>query len=396
MATFQFLDSNGLYEYHTLIKQYIDTADQLSIKYITFVPAASGTPPTSANPTTISFWKVDPTSAGATPAYTVTLPDVSTLMTKITGSHQNEVAILDATGQVTYSSLLYTDIMRKSADTGATFTAGQALIFGTDTASGAPTVKGIDLAASNVTYDNTTSGLSASNTQSAIDEVSSNANAKAVYITETPGGSGDLYSKRYGIYQGSTGSSSSPVPAEKLGDIDIPKDMVVESGSVVQIFFDDSDDTLHEGSISGPDVTEAIMGEGVTPTAADAGAYIKLIISNSSSTALYIKATDLVDIYTGGTTADGTVSIDSNNEITFTLSQSVHDSLALADTSFQKGWTTTTPTSGNLVKFDANGKAIDTGVVAPASGSTINTDSFSPIPDATIDDIVDGTYTPTT
>jgi hypothetical protein len=395
MATFQFLDSNGLYEYHTLIKQYIDTADQLSIKYITFVPAASGTPPIAANPVTINFWKVDPTSSGATPAYTVTLPDASTLMLKVTGSHQNEVAILDANGQVTYSSLLYTDIVRKSADAGATFTAGQALIFGTDTASGAPTVKGIDLAASNVTYDNTTSELSATNTQSAIDEVSSNADAKAVYMTETPGGSGDLYSKRYGIYQGSAGSSSSPVPAEKLGDIDIPKDMVVESGSVVQIFFDDSDNTLHEGSISGPDVTEAIMGEGVTPTAADAGAYIKLIISNSSSTALYIKATDLIDIYTGGTTADGTIAVN-DYEITFTLSQSVHDSLALADTSFQKGWTTTTPTSGNLVKFDANGKAIDTGVVAPASGSTINTDSFSPIPDATIDDIVDGSYTPTT
>lgn len=125
--------------------------------------------------------------------------------------------------------------------------------------------------------------------------------SKTVYITETAGASGDAFSKRYGVYQGSEGSSSSPVVGEKLADIDIPKDMVVESGIVVEVFFDDSDDTLHEGSISGTDVTTEIKGT-TTPTAADAGLYIKLTIANASSSHLWIKATDFVDVYTSGST----------------------------------------------------------------------------------------------
>ena len=398
MAQWNFLDANGLNYYHGLIKTYVDDADALSIKYLTFTPSGN----TGTAPASISFWKVDPTASGAQPAYTVTLP-FDDYIEKITGSHTNEVAIITNDGQITYSGLLYSDIIRKSADSGATFTAGQALVFGTDTATNAPTVKGITLAdvatsgaAEDVSYDNSTSGLTATDVQGALDELAEASEggvaSKTVYITETAGGSGDAYSKRYGIYQGANGSTASPVPAEKLGDIDIPKDMVVESGSVVDIVFKASDNTLHEGSESGPDVTVAIKGQGVTPTAADAGKYIKLTIANATSDTLYIKATDLVDIYTGGTTSDGTITIDNSNEITFTLSQSVKDSIALADNAVQKGWTTTAPTNGNIVSFNSAGAAVDSGIAA----SSINTDTFAPIANATIDAIVGGTYTPTT
>ena len=398
MAQFNFLDANGLNYYHGLIKTYVDSADALSIKYLTFTPSGN----TGTKPASVSFWKVDPSESGAQPAYTVTLP-FDDYIEKITGSHTNEVAIIDSNGAITYSGLLYTNLVRLSADTGATFTAGQALVFGTDTATGAATVKGIDLAdvatsgeASDVSFTPGTTGLASTDVQGAIEELAEAAGggvaSKTVYITETAGGASDTYSKRYGIYQGATGSSASPVPAEKLGDIDIPKDMVVESGSVVNIVFKASDNTLHEGSESGPDVTEAIKGQGVTPTAADAGKYIKLTIANATSDTLYIKATDLVDIYTGGTTSDGTITIDSSNEITFTLSQSVKDSLALADNAVQKGWTTTAPTNGNIVAFNSAGAAVDSGIAA----SSINTDTFAPIANATIDAIVGGTYTPTT
>lgn len=397
MAQWNFLDANGLNHYHGLIKQYVDDADALSIKYITFEPESA----TGEAVTQIKFWKVAPTQSG-TPAYTVSLP-FSDFIHKVTGTHTNEVAILTSTGEVTYSGLSYTDIIRKSADTGATFTAGQALVFGTDTATGALTVKGITLAdvattgaAANVSFVPGTTGLASTNVQGAIEELAQATGggvaSKTVYITETAGGSSDPYSKRYGIYQGANGSTASPVPAEKLGDIDIPKDMVVESGSVVDIVFKASDNTLHEGSESGPDVTVAIKGQGVTPTAADAGKYIKLTIANAASDTLYIKATDLVDIYTGGTTSDGTITIDNSNEITFTLSQSVKDSLALADNAVQKGWTTTAPTNGNIVSFNSAGAAVDSGIAA----SSINTDTFAPIANATIDAIVGGTYTPTT
>ena len=177
-------------------------------------------------------------------------------------------------------------------------------------------------AAEDVSYSGTIGAAVVTNVDDALDALiaasGSGVAGKTVYITETAGTSGDAFSKRYGIYQGANGSSSSPVAGEKLADIDIPKDMVVESGSVVEIFFDSSDNTLHEGSISGTDVTADIKGTG-TATSADAGKYIKLIIANATSDKVYIKVTDLVDAYTGGTTTEATVAIDGSNVITVTI-----------------------------------------------------------------------------
>lgn len=394
MAQWNFLDANGLNYYHGLIKTYVDSADALSIKYLTFTPTGSE----STGPASISFWKVDPTATGATPAYTVSLP-FDDYIEKITGTHTNEVAIITADGQITYSGLLYTNLVRLSGDTGATFTAGQALVFGTDTATGAATVKGIDLAAvatsgaaADVSYSNTIGSTAVTNVDDALDALVSATEggvaSKTVYIAN---GSSQEYAAVYNIYQGSEGSSATPDPTELIGTINIPKDMMVESGSVVDIVFKASDNTLHEGSESGPDVTEAIKGSGVIPTAADAGKYIKLVLANSGDTALYIKATDLVDIYTGGTTADIVVSI-SNNVVTATLTQAVQDKLDLASNAVQKGWTTTLPTSGNIASFGSNGVLTDGGIAV----SSINTDTFAPIANATIDAIVGGSYTPTT
>jgi len=379
-----YLDEAGLSQYDTLIKQYVDSADALSIKYLTFEPSSSA----GVNPTTIKFWKVDPTGAGAIAAYTVTLPDVTTLMTKVSGAISGDIAKLDANGQVVdsgisysdlitklasgtanmiatvnadgsfaRSSVLISDIIKKSSDTGATFTEGQWLVFD---ASG--NVKGLTKSATNVPFDDTTAHTGSNTVQGAIESIAQATGggvaAKTVYITETSGGSGDLYSKRYGIYQGGEGSVSSPDPSEKLVDIDIPKDMVVESGSVVDIVFKASDSTLHEGSESGPDVTAAIKG-GATATSADAGKYLKLIIANATSTAIYIKVTDLVDLYTGGTTTSGSISISGSNVITFDLSASVQTSLGKADTALQP---VQSATENNIVTFNSTGGIKDSGV----------------------------------
>lgn len=380
-----YLDKAGLSQYDALIKQYIDDADALSIKYITFEPSTSA----GVNPTTIRFWKVDPSESGAVAAYTVTLPDATTLMTKVTGGTTGDLVKLDANGQVidsgisaddvltnlgngtanaiviasangdiSRSAVVISDIIKKSTDTGATFTSGQWAVFDSS-----GNVKGLDASAANVSFDDTTAQTGASTVQGAIESIAQATGggvaAKTVYITETAGGSSDLYSKRYGVYQGGEGSVQSPDPTELLANIDIPKDMVVEEGSVVNIVFDDTDDSLHEGSISGPDVTEAIKGPGGTATSSDAGKYIKLVIANAQSTALYIKATDLVDIYTGGTSADGTISISASNEITFTLSSAHLTSLGKADTALQP---VTTATADNIVTFDATGHIQDSGV----------------------------------
>ena len=394
MATekFFYLDKAGLAQYDALIKQYVDDGDAPAIKYITY--------DTATTPTTLSFWKVDPTESGATAAYTVTFPDASTLMTVVSGATAGHIATLNSNGQVVDSGLAEDDVIRKSGDASASFTAGQVAIFGTDTASGAPTVKGLTLNATNVPFDDTTAQTGSNTVQGAIESIAQATGggvaAKTVYITETSGSSSDPYSKRYGIYQGGTGSASSPVPAEKLVDIDIPKDMVVESGSVVEIFFDSSDNTLHEGSISGPDVTEAIKGQGVTPTAADAGKYIKLIIANASSTAIYIKVTDLVDLYTGGSSTYIDVTIDSSNVITATLNATAIALLTKADTAVQPDViapafsTTDTYALGDYVMY--NGSLYECTIAVTVAGawdannwtlSKVMT-SFQPIPSAYI------------
>lgn len=78
-----------------------------------------------------------------------------------------------------------------------------------------------------------------------------------------------------------------------IGNIDIPKDKVVESGSVVDITY--SDGHLYDGAT---DVTEIICPSG-TPTEDMAGKYIKLVFANQSTPA-YIASKDLVDVYTEG------------------------------------------------------------------------------------------------
>lgn len=94
------------------------------------------------------------------------------------------------------------------------------------------------------------------------------------------------YSATYQLFLGDTA---------KGDKINIPKDMVIESGSVVDITFDNGH--LYDGAT---DVTEIIKGTGGTATAADAGKYIKLVVANADEDLIYIKATDLVDVYTAG------------------------------------------------------------------------------------------------
>lgn len=91
----------------------------------------------------------------------------------------------------------------------------------------------------------------------------------------------------YTFYQG--GQAISPA-------IDIPKDMVVESGSIVQGTWNDGEFTPGSGT----------------------GKALALVIANGGGT-VYIDVNDLVDAYTGGTTSTITVAISGTNQITATL-----------------------------------------------------------------------------
>ena len=93
----------------------------------------------------------------------------------------------------------------------------------------------------------------------------------------------------------------------EIGKINIPKDMVVQSGSVVKGTF------AQDGSF-----TESASGKDTA---------LKLVIANSTDV-VYINVKDLASIYTGGTTADITVTVSDTGVITATLSQTVKDQLA--------------------------------------------------------------------
>ena len=253
--------------------------------------------------TTLKFYREEEPVGSATPAYSISLPqqDLSNYLQKITGATGGYVAQTVSVGTISESSVAIADIVVDS-DLADVATSGDA---------------------EDVAYDNTTSGLTATDVQAAIDELAGGGGgstaSKTVYITETAGTSSDAYAKRYGFYQGSEGSPSSPVPAEKLIDLDIPKDMFADEGVVVDVVFVAADDSLHEGSASGPDVTAEIKGT-ATATSADAGKYIKITLANTSSTHLWIKATDLVDVYTVQPNATQIqLAIDANNVISATV-----------------------------------------------------------------------------
>ena len=141
-----------------------------------------------------------------------------------------------------------------------------------------------------------------------------------VTVTESSGSSSDPYSKRYNVVQAATGLNA---------NIDIPKDMVVSEGTVVDITYNSTDGKLYDGST---DVTEKIVGPSGTATAADAGKYIRLTIANATSDKIYIAAKDLVDIYTAQPNATQVqLAIDSNNVISATIVAGSIGTTELAD-----------------------------------------------------------------
>ena len=153
------------------------------------------------------------------------------------------------------------------------------------------------------------------------------------------------YSAQYKLmkYTGGTGTPT------QVGDtINIPKDMVVESGTVVDITFDSSTNKLYDGLV---DVTELIVGPTGTATAADAGKYIKLVIANATSDKIYISAKDIVSSYTAG----NGITISSN-----AISVKYGNGLSL--------------NSGNLVVDAGSGTSVDSGGVNVNTGDGLEVD----------------------
>lgn len=318
MATKNYLDLTGLQKYDELIKEYIGTEDVKSIKSLTRVG------------NTVNFFKT--VDASGTAAYTVDIPDVSGFMSKIEKASGSRVVVSTEPGEVVESSLNISDVATKSyADTAAQKAAdgkdvaiaaakkagddAQADVDALETLVGtlpqdatATTVVGYaeevadavadDLTAldnslasvaktgtaADVSYDNTTSGLTADDVQEAIDELAEasagGVASKTIYLADESAGQ-SAYAKVYGIYQGA--DSSDMTKNVSVGKINIPLDKVVKSATLVT-----EDDKGNEGY------------------------FLKLEFQNDAGV-VYVDLTVLADVYSGVTGSEVAVTVDGYN-----------------------------------------------------------------------------------
>lgn len=171
-------------------------------------------------------------------------------------------------------------------------------------------------AASDITVADSGSHFDGSTVEAVLAEIAGDIDGRTVYMTDNTSTSDTDFATIYKIYQGS-GNAAAPVAGELIGTINIPKDQFVESAGLVNITFNSN--KLYDGST---DVTTLIKGA-ETPVAADAGKYIKLIFVVTTGTAakntIYISVKDLVDVYTGGSNDEITVSVSNSNVITATI-----------------------------------------------------------------------------
>lgn len=332
MATKQFIDLSNLQEYDRLLKNYVAAEDAKSIKSVVI------------ENNNLKFYAVENPTAQDVPKYNITLPqpDLSNFVEKVIESSDGRALIFNEAdgGGSKFEHVDGTLSYLGTNNGGENGLTGQLY-----------TVKKIDNKYIGTRLNMTLNGFYYTNGANsaaftADDEIATKGDIssissedKTVYVTETAGGSGDNFAKKYSFYQGDHGTAQDPDPSEKVVDVFVPKDMVISEGTVVDITF--HDDKLWDGNV---DVTEIIKGS-IPPTEADSGKYIRLTVANSSNDKIYIKATDFVDDYTGGTTSEIAISIDGNNEITGTLvsegiakgklNSSVQSSLDLADTALQ-------------------------------------------------------------
>lgn len=254
MATkVQYLDLTGLTKYDELIKQYIGEGDAKSYKVVRL----SGQK--------LQFFKSENPGAEAVPDTEITLTqqDVSNFIQKVTGATAGNFASLNADGTIADSGSKPSDFAQDSK------------------------VDDLD----DLTTTAKTSVVAAINE---VKEAADDAATDSV-VTIEQGTASSGAAKTYIVKQGDA----------QIGTIDIPKDMVVSSG------------TVEKKETSGE------WGE--------AGTYIVLTIANATNDTLYIPATSLVDIYTAQQSAAQVQLTITNNVISATIVDGSVDAAALAD-----------------------------------------------------------------
>lgn len=312
-----------------VIKSYIDVNDAKSLKTATI------------EGNVLKIYNVSEPVGDTEPVYELTLPqtDVSNLLAKLTGATENNVVTVGANGTVKDSGIKSTDLALKSevtavsdiananktaiealnnADTGLLKTAKdyadekiQELVDGqvktnTDaiaTLNGADTEDGSVAKAVKDSADaiNAKIGTLAdldttakTDLVNAINEVRSavEVGGTGSQVTIDTSTTTDGYLKTYTFKQGNT----------EIGKVDIPKDLVIQSGEIV-----------------------------VDPDGQTAGTYLKLTIANQTNP-VYINVADLVDAYTAQASATQVqLAISDTNEISATIVAGSVGTTELAD-----------------------------------------------------------------
>lgn len=145
------------------------------------------------------------------------------------------------------------------------------------------------------------------------------------------------YAKVYEIFQG-----DNTKPENKVGTINVPKDLVVESGSVVVVTDEQA---------------------GTTGFPAKAGTYIKLVIANAKDQVIWVDVASLIENYTAAKDAtEVQLAIDPmTREISASLTQDVKDAIVRANNSVQAVKATAAEgTDGTITisKWDAESKTL--------------------------------------
>lgn len=152
-----------------------------------------------------------------------------------------------------------------------------------------------DIAAAHVTVADTKNHFTATTVEGVLDELYSQSGAGSKVTVEEAAGTEAGVSKVYTIKQG----------GKDVGKINIPKDLVVSSGSVVKGTWD---------------------GNVFTENASGTGTALKLVIANQTAP-VYINTLDLVKDHTAG----NGIAISDTNEISVVIDPTSESGLALSD-----------------------------------------------------------------
>ena len=222
--------------YDELLKGYVDAEDAKSLKTV----AIDGN--------TLKFYRVSEPVGETAPAYTITLPetDISGLIPKITGATAGNVVTAKADGTVEDSGIKAADVATKEEVSTAK----------TEVENKIGALDDLTTTAKDTVVD------AVNEVKESVDNTKTDAAVTITTDVTTEGAA-----KSYTVKQGNT----------QIAVIDIPKDMVVSSGTV---------ETYTEETLP--------TGEGA-PTVP--GTYIVLTIANKDASKLYIAADKLVDIY---------------------------------------------------------------------------------------------------